>query len=188
MGRFWADFGGSWGGQKPPFLGVPGGVPGGAPGGPRGAPGGPPGPGGPRVYKNSFRVGYCTIFVSRLGELLNTLENVHFFAPRGPPRDPPRGGSRDPLFGGQKRPRKPPFFGGPRGPLGGAPGPPGAGGPGRQIPPLRGTCSPPEPPGSGSRVSADWGAVPAKENRRLGASLKLPCEILRKLAYATLLS
>ena len=150
MGRFWADFGGSWGGQKPPFLGVPGGVPGGAPGGPRGAPGGPPGPGGPRVYKNSFRVGYCTIFVSRLGELLNTLENVHFFAPRGPPRDPPRGGPGTPFLGAKKGPENPPFSGVPGAPSGGPPGPPGRGVRGAKYPLSGGLAVPQNPLAQGA--------------------------------------
>ena len=91
----------------PPFPGVKPGVPGGSRGGPgvhffsprakfrknRQNPGGPP---------VSPKVKTDTRDLSRLGELLNTLENVHFFAPRGtrgpggsggapagPPLDPP---------------------------------------------------------------------------------------------------
>ena len=63
--------------------------------------------------------GYRTTFVSRLGELLNTLENVHFFPPRGkkcPPGTPPKN-PRFPVFrGGGGPPEKPGILGdfGPR--------------------------------------------------------------------------
>ena len=90
------------GSKKGRFWGPPGGVP----GGPRGAPGGPGGarPGGAKFGGNFW--GVCHSYsekvqhLSRLGELLNTLENVHPRAP-GPPGDPPRGG---PGSGGSQSP------------------------------------------------------------------------------------
>ena len=136
-------------GESPPELacvgtprgglrGGPGGVPrggpqgtprrppsGGVPGGPRGGPGGAIFPGFPKNANSGFRprekaqVKLRPHHLSRLGELLNTLENVH---PRGPPR---LGGSPGPPGG-------PPWIGGsPGGPrrapssgshLGGHPG------------------------------------------------------------------
>ena len=90
------------GSKKGRFWGPPGGVP----GGPRGAPAGPggAGPGGGKICGNFL--GVCHSYsekvqhLSRLGELLNTLENVHPRAP-GPPGDPPRGG---PGSGGSQSP------------------------------------------------------------------------------------
>ena len=89
------------GSKKGRFWGVPGGVP----GGPRGAPPGPGGPGRGGKKCGNF-LGVCDSYsekvqhLSRLGELLNTLENVHPRAP-GPPGDPPRGG---PGSGGSQSP------------------------------------------------------------------------------------
>ncbi len=56
--------------------------------------------------------------LSRLGELLNTQKNVHFFPPRGgrpggAPRGGPGGVPGTPLRGGQKGTQNPPFWGGP---------------------------------------------------------------------------
>ena len=90
------------GSKKGRFWGPPGGVP----GGPRGAPAGPggAGPGGGKICGNFL--GVCHSYsekvqhLSRLGELLNTLENVHPRAP-GPPGDPPAGG---PGSGGSQSP------------------------------------------------------------------------------------
>ena len=47
----------------------------------------PPGPENPEnpEIQNPFMGGFA-IYLSRLGELLNTPKNVHFFAPRGDPR------------------------------------------------------------------------------------------------------
>ena len=81
--------------------GVPEGGPGGGPGGPRGGPGGTPGaPGGPRPgdVRRRAQVKLAHQHLSRLGELLNTLKNVHPGGPGGPPGGP--GGSRDPPSGG----------------------------------------------------------------------------------------
>ena len=101
------------GSKRGGFRGVPRGGPRGVSGGPRGAPAGPPRARGPDP--GNGRVELRHQHLSRLGELLNTLENVH----------PPRGGS-----GGGSR--GPPWRGGPRGPLrdpspgglGRTPGPP----------------------------------------------------------------
>ena len=89
--------------EKGPFLGGPRGGSRGAPGGgPR--PRAPGGPGGGKICGNFW--GVCHSYsekvqhLSRLGELLNTLENVHPRAP-GPPGDPPRGG---PGSGGSQSP------------------------------------------------------------------------------------
>ena len=79
-----------------------GGVPGGPRGGPRGAPGGP---GGQKsgVPRETARVELIHQHLSRLGELLNTLENVHPPRPggsRGAPPGGPPGGVRGPPPGG----------------------------------------------------------------------------------------
>ena len=91
--------------------------------------------------------------LSRLGELLNTQKNVHFFAPPGgPPPAPPQGGSKwpnydlfsygsaiaigapnGPFWGAQKGPKmgpgeNPKFRPPPRAPRAGAPGRGGSGG------------------------------------------------------------
>ena len=105
------------GSKRGGFRGVPRGGPRGVSGGPRGAPAGPPRARGPDP--GNGRVELRHQHLSRLGELLNTLENVH---PRGPPR---LGGSPGPPGG-------PPWIGGsPGGPrrapssgshLGGHPG------------------------------------------------------------------
>ena len=94
------------GGRKRAVFGaLPGGSRG-APGGPRRAPGGRAG--GGKICGNFL--GVCHSYsekvqhLSRLGELLNTLENVHPRAP-GPPGDPPRG-VPDP--GGPRAPGVPP--------------------------------------------------------------------------------
>ena len=104
-------------GQKWPFFG-PRKPPqkGGSRGGPRG---------GPKMHffsgvqkKGVFSEPETTILqwggenLSRLGELLNTLENVHFFAPRGVPGGPPE----TPLFGGLKWPPKMGVFRGQKAP------------------------------------------------------------------------
>ena len=92
--------------RRLPPEGVPGGVSGGSQGGswgapPRGArPAGPGGrPGGSRggvrnpLLRRSAQVKLAHQHLSRLGELLNTLENVHPRGPPGPPgRTPPPGG------------------------------------------------------------------------------------------------
>ena len=94
------------GGRKRAVFGP---LPGGSRGGPGGPPGGPRRRGGPRaggakICGNFW--GVCHSYsekvqhLSRLGELLNTLENVHPRAP-GPPGDPPRGG---PGSGGSQSP------------------------------------------------------------------------------------
>ena len=118
------------------------------------------------------------IFLSRMGELLNTQKNVHFLPPgpsRGPPGGPPGAPpdtpisilyfSSTPLGWGR-------FSGSARGPPGGAPGRPGARArpraPGREIfPPGGGPREgPPEgPPGGGpgtrgaGAASGWWGAM-----------------------------
>ena len=91
--------GGTRQGFTRPLYGGPGGGPGGGPrggprGGSRGGPGGPGTPdsrggvppGGPPRWT---QVDLAHQHLSRLGELLNTLENVH---PRGAPPGPPSGG------------------------------------------------------------------------------------------------
>ena len=91
------------GGRKRAVFGA---LPGGGPGGPPGGPGGPRGgrAGGGKICGNFL--GVCHSYsekvqhLSRLGELLNTLENVHPRAP-GPPGDPPAGG---PGSGGSQSP------------------------------------------------------------------------------------
>ena len=94
------------GGRKRAVFGP---LPGGSRGGPRGGPAGPGGPGGGGKICGNF-LGVCHSYsekvqhLSRLGELLNTLENVHPRAP-GPPGDPPRG-VPDP--GGPRAPGVPP--------------------------------------------------------------------------------
>ena len=120
--------------------------PGGAPtGGSGGAQNGGPG-GAPRGEKN-FKL-------SRLGELLNTQKNVHFFAPplRGPPRGAPQRGAP----GGSQYYKIIPFWpgngqiwarapGGEISPPGAPRGPPGPGGPPGPRPPRGG------PPGGAPR-------------------------------------
>ena len=107
--------GGSLGGPWGPPWGPPpeGGSRGGPGGGPRGAPGGP---GGQKsgVPRETARVELIHQHLSRLGELLNTLENVHPPRPGGPggappggpprggPGTPPRGAHFDPLPGGSR--------------------------------------------------------------------------------------
>ena len=154
-------WGGPYGGAKPPpdwgvcdygWLWVPRGGPMGGPGGAfwGGCPGPPflarPGRGAKIVPK-----------LSRLGELLNTQKNVHFFVPRGPPGGPPGGAHFGGIFytpqipplivksfirGSRKGSKKGPFWGpflghfwAPRGPPGpgGAPGPGGPEFPGGEI-------------------------------------------------------
>ena len=129
--------------------------------GPGAAPGPPPGgPGGARGGRKSAPPGKCCKFrdkrakfadiVSRLGELLNTLENVHFSAPR--PRGGLRAGQRGPPWGPPGRgPPGPPWTPrlGPAGGPGGGPGPSSVSlaGPGSPVTRTPGTApsSPPEP-------------------------------------------
>ena len=91
--------GGSMGGPGTPPGGVPrgGGSRGDPPGGPGGSRGGPR----RRALSRWDRVDLKHQHLSRLGELLNTLENVHPRdpPPGGPPGGPPRG-VRDPPPGG----------------------------------------------------------------------------------------
>ena len=53
--------------------------------------------------------------LSRLGELLNTQKNVHFWPPRGPPGTPPGGGPKMGVSGGPKMAPQTPYFGPPWG-------------------------------------------------------------------------
>ena len=103
-----------------------------------------------------------------------------FLPPRGPPGDPPRGGPGTPFLGAKKGPKNPPFSGVPGAPRGG-------GFRGARYPLSGGRAVPQNPLAQGAE-SLPTGGPAGEKNRRLGASLKLPCEGLRQLAYATQLS
>ena len=147
----------------------------------------PPGPGGLSRGGN---------FLSRMGELLNTQKNVHFFGSGAPPGGPP------PYGGSQRDPPNPPFLyisfllrtfwgailGGPRrgpgGPRGGPRGGPGGGGPRAPAPGARAPGGGPRggPPGGvpGGVGGGTLGGTPEGGGPRGGDPPSLNCGASRR--------
>ena len=183
--------GGPRGGPKTPlFGGSPGGVPRGGPGG---APGGPPGRGreisAPPDFAQKFIPGRILYHLCvPTGRVIKYPRKCALFCPPGGPPGTPPGGVPGPPFWGPKKAPKTPLFRGSQ-------GPPGAGDFGAPDTPSPGDVPSPRTPWLREPSLCRLGALRArrtggsgKKNRRLGASLKLPCEGLRQLAYATQLS